>query len=137
MFTCGTIVALEEVKTSVVMVGLIHLPHFEQTVVAASGYSCWCDGERSRVSAGAELSRALVSAPYRVEFKRHTSTTRSNGCGICATISDGYTDCWAHVKVATGALDALIEHCLSPWDLRATRTSIDESGETLYASFGR
>lgn len=40
----------------------------------------------------------------------------------------GYTDCWAHALVISGAVDVMVEAGLSPWDVRATEVLISEAG---------
>ena len=43
----------------------------------------------------------------------------------------GYTDCFGHTLVASGAVDAMIDPDLNPWDVLATQVLIEEAGGTM------
>jgi histidinol phosphatase-like enzyme (inositol monophosphatase family) len=126
--TFGTIVALEETESARPLVGVIHLPVTGETLAAARGLGAWRDGRRLRVSAAGSLRSAIVSLPDLVEFRAAGMEGAYAAVHAVCDHVRGYTDCWAHAQVIAGAVDALVEPGLSPWDVRATEVLVAEAG---------
>ena len=40
----------------------------------------------------------------------------------------GYTDCFGHAQVVRGAIDAMVDLSLNPWDAAATQVLVEEAG---------
>ncbi len=126
--TFGTIVALEETASARALVGAIHLPVTGETLGAARGLGARRDGRPLRASAAAALRSAIVSLPDRVEFREAGMEGAYAAVHAACDRVRGYTDCWAHAQVIAGAVDALVDPGLSPWDVRATEILIAEAG---------
>lgn len=126
--TFGTIVALEDTASGSALVGAIHLPVTDETLGAARGLGA-TRGERTlRASLANDLRTAIVSVPDLVEFRGAGMEAGYAAIHEACDRVRGYTDCWAHALAIAGAVDALVEPGLSPWDIRATEVLIAEAG---------
>jgi histidinol phosphatase-like enzyme (inositol monophosphatase family) len=126
--TFGTIVALEERQSGRGLVGAIHLPVTGETLAAARGLGAERDGRPLRASQATDLRTAIVALPDVIDFR---AGGLERGWAAVHQACDrvrGYTDCWAHALVISGAVDAMVEAGLSPWDVRATEVLITEAG---------
>lgn len=126
--TFGTIVALEERASGQGLVGVIHLPVTDETLAGARGLGAERDGRPLRASEATDLRTAIVAMPDVVDFRK---AGMERGWAAVHEACDrvrGYTDCWAHALVISGAVDAIVEAGLSPWDIRATEVLIGEAG---------
>jgi histidinol-phosphatase len=126
--TFGTLVALEETALRRALVGVIHLPLTNETLAAARGLGATRNGQSLRASSAADLRAAVVSLPDVGEFRAAGMEAAYTAVHAACDHVRGYTDCWAHALVVAGAVDALLEPALSPWDVRATEVLIAEAG---------
>ena len=126
--TFGTIVALEETASARAVVGVIHLPATGETLAAARGLGAVADGRPLRVSRAKNLRSAIVSLPDLIEFRAAGMEGAYRAIHAACDRVRGYTDCWAHAQVIGGAVDALVDPALSPWDVRATEVLVTEAG---------
>ncbi len=126
--TFGTLVALEETASHRALVGVIHLPVTAETLAAARGLGAARNGQPLRASRAADLRSAIVSVPDVIEFRATGMEQAYAAIHAACDRVRGYTDCWAHALVVSGAVDALLEPGLSPWDVRATEVLIAEAG---------
>jgi histidinol-phosphatase len=120
-----TIIALVEGDES--LVGLIDMPALDERVVGWRGGGCHLNGKRTQVSQATDLAGALVShgdpfcfenAGQRPAFERMAREIR---------MLRGYTDAFGHALVTSGAVDAMVDMDLNPWDVAATRILIPEA----------
>lgn len=126
--TFGTIVALEETGSGRALLGVIHLPAAGETLAAARGLGARRGATALRASRAADLRDAIVSVPDLAEFR---AAGLAEGYHRLHRLCDrvrGYTDCWAHAQVVAGAVDALVDPGLRPWDVRATQVLVEEAG---------
>ena len=107
-------------------------PALGERYYATHGGGAFCGDERIRVSDVATLDEALVLHAPVEEFIRGigldalaTVTTKARG-------SRGIGDAWAHLLVARGAADVLVEQgpCFE-WDWAATSLIVSEAGGQL------
>lgn len=127
----GTLVAVERGEESVV--GVIHLPALDETVFAAKGAGAWRQrGEaapvRARVSTCARLREGLfltTSVDYwkRVGVERSLPRLESRFRSV-----RGWSDCYAHVLIATGRAEACVEPLVHPWDVAPMTVILPEAG---------
>lgn len=118
------------------VVGVIAMPALGEMVYAAVGGGCWHvaagDDARSprpaRVSGVADLSEATVcttSLEYFAKTGRQGVYERLAGaCGLMR----GWSDCYAHVLVATGRVEAAVEPTISRWDVAGMPVIMAEAG---------
>jgi histidinol-phosphatase len=125
--TFGTLVALEETTSERALVGVIHLPLTDETLAAARGLGVTRNGRPIRASQARDLRSAVVSLPDIAEFRAVGMESLYGEVHAACDHVRGYTDCWAHAMVIAGAVDAMIDPGLSPWDVRATEVLIAEA----------
>lgn len=125
----GVLLALEDEGEAVL--GVIHLPALGETVYAARGEGCWCDGRRALVSGVTELGRALIltSDAETIETQgRAAGWNRLRGrAGTCRT----WGDCYGYALVATGRAEAMLDPVVSLWDTAPMAPIIEEAGGVL------
>ena len=122
----GTLVALAEGDR--ILVGAAYFPPVGDMLVAAPGQGCFWNGKRTRVSAEADLSRALVLSTderfqtYPDRGARWRELTKS------ASVARTWGDCYGYLLVATGRAEAMVDELMSPWDAAALQPIIEEAG---------
>lgn len=134
----GTLLAYEE--EGEVLLGVAHLPGINETVYAAKGLGAWWkqgaqkSPSRARVSTTKNLSEAMVV------YSSHSYFAKSNRLESFAKIlavtkdSRGWSDCYGHVLVATGRVDAAIDPVMEIWDCAPFRIIMEEAGGA-YSTF--
>ena len=114
--------------------GVIHMAALGETVYASEGGGAWhvrrSDNQPipARVSATAALRESLICTSSHEYWAREG--LESTYLAMCRTgrRSRGWTDCYAHVLVATGRADAVVEPSVHPWDVAAIIPIIREAG---------
>ncbi|WPB81550.1 histidinol-phosphatase [Archangium violaceum] len=122
----GTLVAVAEGEK--ILAGAAYFPPVGEMLVAAPGQGCWWNGKRTRVSAEADLSKALVLStderflvhPDRGE-KWRTLTSK-------AAVARTWGDCYGYLLLATGRAEVMVDELLSPWDAAALQPIVEEAG---------
>ncbi|HEX6745784.1 MAG TPA: inositol monophosphatase family protein [Longimicrobium sp.] len=127
------LLALEE--DGIPVLGCIHLPVLQQTLVAAPGAGAWMNGDRAHVSDCADLREArLVTSgleywrdestdEHRAGFERLVKATR-----FARTWGDGY----GYFLVATGRVELFCDpFCGQHWDIAPMPLIISEAGGTI------
>lgn len=124
----GTIVALEDTVERQVLIGVIHLPVLQQTYAAARGVGARCNGTKLEVAAEKSLNEAIIAtgdiAQFRSIGQEQMYQKLSDHCPYLRT----YTDCFGHALVVSGAVSAMIDPALNPWDSLATQVLVEEAG---------
>lgn len=118
------------------VVGVIAMPALGEMVYAGKGAGCWhvASGEDgrsprpARVSEVRELGAATVcttSLDYFVKTGRQRQYERlAEAC----TMMRGWSDCYAHVLVATGRVEAVVEPSIGRWDVAGMPVIMAEAG---------
>jgi fructose-1,6-bisphosphatase/inositol monophosphatase family enzyme len=133
----GTLLALQERQGAgagredwETVVGVCALPALGRLYGAARGLGAWRDGERlvqaSPVDEG--IDEEVISLGERRQFVGagcpevfDTLVARHPGARV-------YPDCFGHALAAEGAVGAMVDFDLRPWDLAATRLLVEEAG---------
>lgn len=116
----ATLIALEEAGR--VTVGVVSAPALARRWWATAGGGAFCNGQpihASRVNnlADAQIDFDMAGAPDSfLALARRTGRTRCFG------------DFWAHMLVAEGAIEIVIEPKVALWDMAAVQIIVDESG---------
>lgn len=117
----ASLVALE--RDGRIVCGVASAPALGHRWWAARGQGAWRDGERLQVSRIASIEEATVSFsrsgfddPKMLDLVRR------------AWHGQPFSDFWAHLLVAEGALEVSVEHEMSPWDNAALQVIVEESG---------
>jgi histidinol-phosphatase len=95
-------------------VGVALLPALNELVEAAAGLGCRWNGTTAHVSSTSSLAEStLLTTSVRAVERRGVPFRRL----VEATgLQRGWSDCYAHVLVATGRADIVIEPVMSVWD---------------------
>jgi histidinol-phosphatase len=105
-------------------IGIINLPALGETIWAARGLGCWCNGEPARVSAVDSLGRALVTTsglgPWTPALVDEVQRTGA----LFRTWGDGY----GYALVATGRAEAMIDPAAARWDIAPMPVILAEAG---------
>jgi len=119
----ATLIALE--RGGAIVCGVASAPALGHRWWAARGAGAYRDGERLAVSQIASLEDASVS------FSRSSllgATERTLDVAARAWHMQPFSDFWAHLLVAEGALEVAFEHEMSPWDNAALQVIVEEAG---------
>jgi histidinol-phosphatase len=125
-----TLIALEVDGSPVV--GVADAPAIGDRYHATRGGGAWRDGRRLHVSDVATLAGSFVAHSSMEEWiagGRSEALVRVAGQ---ARRTRGLSDAWAHLLVAQGSVEALLEHepC-QVWDWAATGLIVEEAGGCL------
>jgi histidinol-phosphatase len=117
----ASLVALE--RDGRVVCGVASAPALGHRWWAARGEGAFRDGERIAVSSIASLEDATVSFsrsglddPKLLDLARR------------AWHAQPFSDFWAHLLVAEGAVEISVEHSMSTWDNAALQVIVEEAG---------
>jgi histidinol-phosphatase len=117
----ASLVALE--RDGRVVCGVASAPALGHRWWAARGEGAFRDGERIEVSRIASLEEATVSFsrsglddPKLLDLARR------------AWHAQPFSDFWAHLLVAEGAVEISVEHSMSTWDNAALQVIVEEAG---------
>ncbi|MBI4248071.1 MAG: histidinol phosphate phosphatase [Elusimicrobia bacterium] len=131
----GTMLGLE--RNGQAVLGVVHFPALNETVVAARGQGAWWrpSGKkrflRARVSGVSRLDKAMISTTSAANFKKagwprlHEELVRGSGN------DRGWGDCYGHILVATGRADAMFDPLMHDWDCVALKPIVEEAGGTF------
>jgi histidinol-phosphatase len=113
-------------------VGVADAPALAERYHAVRGGGAFCNGAPIKVSTVCDLAEAFVLHAPLEEFSRGTGVDALLRVSAAARSSRGTGDGWAHLLVARGAADALVEQgpCFE-WDWAATSLIVEEAGGSL------
>ena len=127
----GTIVALEDTTDHRALLGVIHLPELDVTLSSARGLGSWRNGKAIQVSGTIPPEQAIVSVGDPLQFSAANLDSAYHRLYELCPCLRGYTDCFGHALVASGAVSAMLDPALNPWDIMATQVLIEEAGGTM------
>jgi histidinol phosphatase-like enzyme (inositol monophosphatase family) len=109
-----------------IAIGVINIPAIRETVYAGRGLGCFCNGVPTRVSEEKDLRRSyLTTSSFSTSAWPAPALEAVRGAGLnLRTWGDGY----GYVLVATGRLEAMVDHSAELYDLAPVPVIIAESG---------
>ena len=127
----GTLVGLEYDDRCVA--GVIYMPGLDELVYAADGQGAWqqrgAEAPRpARVSDTAHLREAMLSTTSIDYFRDRNAEGVYEELIRHVRMTRGWGDCYAHLLLATGRVDLVVETVLSPWDIAAIIPIVREAG---------
>jgi len=127
----GALVAVEVDRVSVI--GVIRMPGLDETVYAWRGGGAWrrqgsSDPVPARVSTVDRLQDALLCTTAFDYFLHEGREQLWFDLARAFGATRGWSDCYAHVLLATGRVEAVIEPAIKPWDVAPTTVIIEEAG---------
>ena len=130
----GTLIALMEDEKPVV--GVIDLPALDERYVSWAGGGCSRNGQPIQASQADRLDRALISVGDPICFEWAGRRPVLDRLQSTVPLVRGYTDAFGHAMVLTGALDAMVDCDLNPWDAAATQLMAVEAGGACVTRIG-
>jgi histidinol-phosphatase len=136
----GMLLAVEHRGQSVL--GIIHMPALGETVYATRGSGAWHRTSNNhgdphdrhqphlqpaRVSTAASVASALLCTTSFSYTARHHNAEFHQLASACRSIR-GWSDCYAHLLVATGRAEAAIEPLIHIWDVAPMIPIMREAG---------
>jgi histidinol-phosphatase len=117
----ATLIALE--RGGRVVCGVASAPALGRRWWAARGEGAWRNGDRLDVSHIGSLAEATVS------FSRSGfDDPRTLALARRAWHAQPFSDFWAHLLVAEGAVEVAVEHEMNTWDNAALQVIVEEAG---------
>jgi histidinol-phosphatase len=117
----ATLIALE--REGRIVCGVASAPALGRRWWAARGEGAWRDGERMHVSGISSLDEASIS------FSRSgLDDPRLLALAARAWHVQPFSDFWASLLVAEGAIEISVEHEMNTWDNAALQVIVEEAG---------
>jgi histidinol phosphatase-like enzyme (inositol monophosphatase family) len=110
------------------VLGVMALPALDELYTGATGLGVKCNGAQMRVSATQTLESAFVSVGDPSLFEAAGKTKFFHNLMARTELTRGYTDCFGHALVIRGAVDAMIDPIVSPWDVAPIACLVREAG---------
>lgn len=110
------------------LLGLIDVPALGERTSGIRGGGCWRNGERVQASQRESLGEAVIAHGDGFCFER---TGRLDGFLRMSReipMFRGYTDAFGHALVLSGAVDAMVDLDLKPWDAAPIQVLMAEAG---------
>ena len=109
-------------------VGVVYGPACDTLAVAWRGGGAWVNGRPARVSRTAELSKATVAFGSLDLLSSTRWKERALPLMARCFSARGISDAFAHVLVAQGKLDAMVEPRVNAWDVAPLGILVEEAG---------
>lgn len=119
---------LARVEDGVPVLGVIDLPALGERTVGWTGGGVRRNGEPVRCSAATDLRRSMISHGDVFCFGRANEKEAFVRMARELPFLRGYTDGFGHAQVLSGAVDAMVDLDLNPWDVAATQALVPEAG---------
>jgi histidinol-phosphatase len=122
----GTLIALLEDERP--LLGVIDLHALGERIVGWRGGGVRRNGAPVRVSSRSEFSGSLIAHGDPASFAGFGEKDAYLALARELPWFRGYTDCFGHAQVVCGAVDAMVDLSLNPWDAAATQVLVEEAG---------
>jgi histidinol-phosphatase len=135
----ATLVACEEDAPSGprVVAAAVAIPALGELYDAVLGGGARCNGHPLRVSRIATLGEALFCYETPGWFRRNQLSAVFEHLSEATALQRGLGDAYAHMLVASGRAEFIVEPQLSVWDVAATSLVVAEAGGRLTSLDGR
>ncbi len=124
----GSMIGLEDTADGQALLGVIHLPMLGVTYAGGPGLGAMRNGEAIQLPAEVALEDAIVGTGDVAQFEEAGRLEDYHRLIVLHGYVRGYTDCFGHGLVIEGALGAMLDPALNPWDLVPTRALIEAAG---------
>ncbi|MCQ3951100.1 MAG: histidinol phosphate phosphatase [Planctomycetes bacterium] len=119
---------LARLEDGVPVLGVIDLPALGERTVGWTGGGVRRNGEPVRCSTASDLQRAMVAHGDGFCFVRAGEQEAYLRMARELPLFRGYTDGFGHAQVLAGAVDAMVDLDLNPWDAAATQALVPAAG---------
>ncbi|MGD8451122.1 MAG: histidinol-phosphatase [Phycisphaerae bacterium] len=110
------------------VVGVIHLPALGETVYAAKGLGCWCNGRRAHVSSTTDMSQARLSVTGVKIFEQQRRLWAWERLRKACQTDRCWADAYGYACLATGRVDVVADSIMNIWDNAALLPVVTEAG---------
>ena len=127
---CGSMIGLEDTESGRALAGVIHLPMLGVTYAGAAGLGATKNGAPICLPDSLALEDAIIGTGDIAQFAEAGRLEDYRRLTALHGFVRGYTDCFGHGLAVEGALGAVLDPALNPWDLVPTRALIEAAGGT-------
>jgi histidinol-phosphatase len=124
----GSMIGLEDTAEGRALLGVIHLPMLGLTYAGARGLGATRNGATLLLPAEVALEDAIVGTGDVAQFEEAGRLEDYRRLVALHGYVRGYTDCFGHGLTIEGALGAMLDPALNPWDLVPTRALVEAAG---------
>jgi len=124
----GSMIGLEDTRDGRALLGVIHLPLLGVTYAGAPGLGATRNGVPIRLPESVALEDAILAVGDVAAFQEAGRESDFRRLTEMHGYVRGYTDCFGHGLVIEGALGAMLDPALNPWDIRATQAIVEAAG---------
>jgi histidinol-phosphatase len=125
---CGSMIGLEDTADGRALLGVIHLPMLGLTYAGAPGLGATRNGEPVQLPAFVALEDAIIATGDMAAFREAGREVDFRRLTELHDYVRSYTDCFGHGLVIEGALGAMLDPALNPWDIRPTQALVEAAG---------
>lgn len=128
----GTMIALQDMQDERAVLGVIHLTALGITYAGARGQGVSRNGAPlPPLPQSVAIDDAVISVGDVAQF--NAAGRYEDYCRLSALHGyvRGYTDCFGHGLVISGAVGAMMDPALNPWDILPTQALIEAAGGTM------
>ena len=125
----ATLIALA--TDDVPVVGVVSMPAIGERYQAARGAGATFNGETIHVSRADRVPRAFVLFGGMADWLDGPDALGVQQVMREARRTRGFGDAWAHMLVARGSADVMLERELNTWDWAAVEVVVEEAGGTM------
>lgn len=122
----ATLIALEDRGT--LTAGVVSAPAIGHRWWAARGEGAFRNGYPMRVSAVTKIEESFLAYDSITDFDPHGLSEQFLRLVRTCDRTRGFGDFWAHMLVASGAVDIAIEPTVAFWDMAALQVIVEEAG---------
>lgn len=127
----GTMIGLQDMQDGRPLLGVIHLPMLDLTYAGARGQGVSCNGRALRLAESEPLADAIIGVGDVAQFAAANRLEDYRRLSAMHGYVRGYTDCFGHGLVLSGALGAMMDPALNPWDILPTHALVEEAGGAM------
>jgi myo-inositol-1(or 4)-monophosphatase len=124
----GTLIALLDTQKNIPVIGVIHLPMLGVTCAAAKDHGTLYQGQSVHLRKNLEIGDAIIGVGDIAQFRDAKRDADLQTLQALSGYVRTYSDCFGHSLVVSGALGAMLDPALNPWDILATQVLIEEAG---------
>jgi fructose-1,6-bisphosphatase/inositol monophosphatase family enzyme len=124
----GSMIGLEDTADGSALVGVIHLPMLGVLYAGGRGLGATRNGRAIRLPEAVALADSIVGTGDVAQFDEADMHEDYVRLVAMHGFVRGYTDCFGHGLAIEGALGAMVDPALNPWDIRATQALGEAAG---------
>src|SRR5262245_44937434 len=125
---CGSLIGLEDTTDGRALLGVVHLPMLGVTYAGGPGLGATRNGNPIRLPDSVALEDSIIAVGDVAAFRESGREEDFRRLTELHGYVRGYTDCFGHGLVFEGAIGAMLDPALSPWDIRASQAIIEAVG---------